>query len=271
MLIVLILWSGIYLIWNGAYRGKPYDFRQLLDYPVKMHLWYLYVLVGIYLILPFLQSMFSRLPQSLYPYFFALWVGFLCINDLLFLNHIEVRYPVPMVGDACYLGYFVMGYIVKESLARLHLKTKGFVLLSALCLSVAIGETLFTTCNHGRHIEHFFEYRNVWIALGAILIFAAGLKNSSRQYSHKAKRVIDFISRHSFTLYLCHVLFLDVAKQELQLREISAFIGIPVFSLAVFGIALFASAAGDGMWDFVKGRLHGRSVESKKEKLQEAE
>ncbi len=250
----LILWSGIYLVWNAYYRGTEYSFRQILDRPVKLHLWYLYVLIGIYLVLPFLQSMFDHMPKSLYPYFALLWAGFLCVNELLEMLHVNVRYPVPIVGDACYLGYFVMGYLVKQNLEHVPLKAKSCGLLSAVCLFIAIGETFFASWSRGAHVEHFFEYRNIWIALGGVMLFTAVLKKSDRQYGDRVKAGIDFISRHSFTIYLCHVLFLDIVKLEMYPRKISAFVGIPVFVTGIFSAALLFSLVWDGVQKKIKDK-----------------
>lgn len=269
MLGALVLWSSIYLVWNNYYRGVGYDFHQILDRPVKLHLWYLYVLAGLYLILPFLQCMLSHMPKSLYSYFILLWLGCLCINEILFQLHIDVKYPVPMVGDSCYLGYFLMGYFLKNSLDQIPLRAGKCGLLSALCLLTAMGETLFVTWKKGIHNEHFFEYRNLWIALGAILLFVSVLKKKDRQYSHGVKRGLDMISRHSFTIYLCHVLFLDVMKLEMRPREISAFIGIPLFVLGIFAASFLFSVVWDGAWRKIKLCYNSRNLRTKEQEMQE--
>ena len=261
----LVLWSGIYLIWNYYYRDTEYDFRQLLDRPVKLHLWYLYVLIGIYLILPFLQSMISHISQSLYIYFTLLWFGFMIINELLFWQHMEVRYPVPMVGDACYLGYFVLGYFIKTALDHIPWRSITCGLLSAFCMAAAMVETLFATSKKGVHVEHFFEYRNIWIALGAILLFMAVLKNRTRQYSKRFQKIIDVISCHSFTIYLCHVLFLDIMKLELHPRRISAFVGIPLYVAGIFGAAFLFSLLWDGAWRKLKSYRQRAEMSGRRE------
>lgn len=52
-LIVLLVWSVIYMIWNAVYMKDPYQIKDLLYKPVEQHLWYLYAMIPIYLVLPF--------------------------------------------------------------------------------------------------------------------------------------------------------------------------------------------------------------------------
>ena len=56
-LIVLLVWSVIYMIWNAVYMKDPYQIKDLLYKPVEQHLWYLYAMIPIYLVLPFFQVM----------------------------------------------------------------------------------------------------------------------------------------------------------------------------------------------------------------------
>ena len=45
------------MIWNAVYMEDPYQIRDLLYKPVEQHLWYLYAMIPIYLVLPFFQVM----------------------------------------------------------------------------------------------------------------------------------------------------------------------------------------------------------------------
>ena len=49
-LIVLLVWSVIYMIWNAVYMKDPYQIKDLLYKPVEQHLWYLYAMIPIYLV-----------------------------------------------------------------------------------------------------------------------------------------------------------------------------------------------------------------------------
>ena len=53
------------------------------------------------------------MPKLLMKYFVILWFLFLTSNYVLALWDMEVTYQVPLVGSSCYLGYFIMGYLIK--------------------------------------------------------------------------------------------------------------------------------------------------------------
>lgn len=241
MLLTLLLWSGIYLVWNYFYRDRVYDFRLLLEEPVKKHLWYLYVLLGLYIVLPFLQTMFQNMQESLLCQFACLWFFFLAVEYVLALCKLDVTYPVPLVGTFCYVGYFALGYVIKCMKLHSLLTSRLCYVGAGVALAVTIVLTYALTVTRGEHYEKLFEYRNPLIAVAAGLIFYDVLKNEHRPYAEKTKRVLQFLAKHSFTIYLCHILFLDIVKLEFLPRSISAFVGIPLYCGFVFGGALLFS------------------------------
>ena len=54
---VLLVWSVIYYFFNVYYMHSKVNLKAVLFEPVEAHLWYLYALLPIYLVLPFFQIM----------------------------------------------------------------------------------------------------------------------------------------------------------------------------------------------------------------------
>lgn len=250
-LLSLVVWSAIYFIWNYFYRGRLYDFRLIFYEPVKAHLWFLYAIIGMYLVLPFLQNMFKSMQDILMRYFVTLWFLLLTVDYVLALCEIPVAYEIPLVGTSCYLGYFVLGYIVKGTIKKVPISTKTCYAGATFCLTAVIFFTYICTVLQDSHYDKLFQYRNILIAIASALIFYDALKNEHRPYKERTKRILSFLSRHSFTIYLCHVIFLDIVKLEFAPRSISAFIGIPLYTLFVFGCSLLFSI----LWQFLSNKL----------------
>lgn len=247
-LLSLLLWSGIYCIWNYFYRDRVYDFRLIFQEPVKKHLWFLYAIIGMYIVLPFLQNMFKNMQDILMRYFVAMWFFFLTVDYIIALLDLKIAYQIPLVGNSCYLGYFAMGYIVKRTIKKVPIDTKLCYGGAILSLTTVIVLTYICTTLQGEHYDRFFEYRNILIAIASSLIFYDALKNEHHPYKEKTKQVLRFLSKHSFTIYLCHVIFLDIVKLEFAPRSVSAFIGIPLYSVFVFGCSLLFSV----IWNMVQ-------------------
>lgn len=55
-LIALVVWSVVYYIWNRAFMKTEYDLKEILYVPTEPHLWYLYAMIPIYMVLPFFRS-----------------------------------------------------------------------------------------------------------------------------------------------------------------------------------------------------------------------
>ncbi len=254
-LCALIGWSGIYYVWNYFYRDRVYDVRLIFEEPVKAHLWFLYAILGMYLVLPFLQSMFKNMQDFLMRYFVAMWFVCLTLDYVIALSGLEIAYQIPLVGNSCYLGYFVMGYIVKGTIKKVPISTKTCYGGATLSLVAVMVLTYVCTVLTGEHYDKLFQYRNILIVIASSLIFYDALKNEHRPYKEKTKKVLKFLSRHSFTIYLCHVLFLDIVKLEFAPRSISAFIGIPVFTVLIFWASLLFSMVCHGVWNFLTDKI----------------
>lgn len=54
----LLFWSVVYYLFNIYYMGSDFELSEILAVPAEPHLWYLYAMIPIYLVLPFFQAMF---------------------------------------------------------------------------------------------------------------------------------------------------------------------------------------------------------------------
>ena len=55
-LVALVVWSAVYYLWNTYYMKTEVNLQEIFFVPAEAHLWYLYAMIPIYLVLPFLQK-----------------------------------------------------------------------------------------------------------------------------------------------------------------------------------------------------------------------
>lgn len=238
-MVTLLLWSGIYYIWNLLYRDRLYDLSMIIEEPVKKHLWFLYAIIGLYLMVPFIQTMVQNLSDALMLCFVFIWFAILSVEYVCSVIGVQVAYPVPLMGESCYFGYFVLGYIIKEKLSCIPLTRKMCIEGAFLAMAAVMIVTCLCSWFEKRHIDKMFENRNILVAIASALIFCAALQYEN--YSQQMKTILHFLSRHTFTIYLCHVIFIDIVKLEFAPRTMHAVWGIPCYTVFVLiGSLLFS-------------------------------
>ena len=256
-IVVLVFWSALYYFWNIVYWDDAYDFATIFEEPVKKHLWFLYAILGMYISLPFFQLLFKKMSQKLMEYFVMLWIFFLTLYYVLALADMEFTYTVPMVGNSSYLGYFVLGYIARSF-------SDNFNMGSRLCFGIAVvvglvnvALTCWGTFVTGEHEEIFFQYRNPLIAICSLGVFGGIIKHGSFSFSEAGKSLMSLISRHSFTIYLSHIVFLDIAKEEMEPLDLPGWLGIPLYTIGIFLVAFAFAVAADKAWKYLRQYMPG--------------
>ena len=117
-----LFWSVAYLLWSvEAYRNgtmRPLGIalsmlKAMYLGDVEIHLWFLYILIGIYLVVPILRVFVSAASRRDLTYFVVLW--FLA-TPLFELTQRIVGFPtaltLPVVTG--YVGYFMLGYLLAD-------------------------------------------------------------------------------------------------------------------------------------------------------------
>lgn len=254
-LMVLVFWSVLYYIWNIVFWDDRYDFATLFEEPVKKHLWFLYAILGMYIALPFFQLLFKKMSWRLTEYFVVLWVFFLTFYYVLALADMEFTYPVPMVGNSSYLGYFVMGYIIRYLSEENQLGSKLCFTIAIAAGIINIGLTCWGTWVSGSHEEIFFQYRNPLIAIYSLGIFAGIVEHGRIRFTEAQKTLMQMISRHSFTIYLSHIIFLDIVKEEMEPLDLPGWIGIPFYTIGIFLVTFAFAVAADNAWKHLRQYL----------------
>lgn len=231
------------------FRGQPGEWadmvRGLFHNPVTMAYWYLYALIPMYLISPFLRLMTERMTDRHWNYLIALWVlltiglntlrSFLVYDvQLILTEHWTLN--LNFIGG--YLGYFLLG----AWLDRLKDPPSRKVLLAvaALVLAVMVLGTRFDTYARWEYSDRFTNYlAGFTMALSVCLFLLA--KSLFSGWAPKGK-LLPLLAGNSFPVYLLHSLAIGVGKSLWQAR-----FGVPspqtvplhlVFFLAVSAICI---------------------------------
>ena len=245
ILIKTVVWSVIFIIWDFFYLAESYNFQLMFAVPVRVHFWFLYVMVGIYLTVPLWQKLVSGASKELVRYFSIVFISVLGLIFVLTALKMPSTYHIPLFGASAYAGYFIMGYIIRHYIDEIKIKKWICALIIAGCALATDVFTLGATLEEGSHIETFSDFKSVFIAVAAMTVFYLFMKMKEPKH----RKWITAISNHSFNIYMMHVFFLDIIQQNIDITKFTAWLGFPVFFVflisASFGFSwIFEKAKG---------------------------
>jgi len=230
----ILFWTLIYLVLlyiRNITLGEPttlsYFLLSLIKGQPYYHMWYLYMVWGLYLVTPFLRIIVKHASRS-DLIFFASLLMMLSIIASQFTNPHDQKFFLLMFPF--YLGYFVTGYII--STTKFNMRSIQIVgILSLLLILTILGEYYF--------LGHFVHNFSPTMILFAILLMIL-IK------SHHYKIPIDPTKRQklaSFSLgaYLIHPALLAIFRKfnyfGIPMQEY-LFITIPLLVIIITTISL---------------------------------
>ncbi|CAG1064913.1 O-acetyltransferase WecH [uncultured bacterium] len=252
-----IVWSFFYFLWRIYANGEELRLSSFIPMlfmePVYYHLWYMYLLMGLYLVAPFM-GLYMKNARRLHGwYYLALW--FAAASALPFVEawFNVTTYISSGTGNSIFkfIGYFALGWMLRDYELKTSRKVL-FLMLFAAGLSITAYGTYFTSIirNGGRFSGIFYEYFSFSVFMMAISIFLM-VKSMNLSFLQGnpgyAARALSFIAACVPGVYLVHAAFIAVAKRGMLGLELTPgmtdpFIGIPVFSFFVFIASLLTVA-----------------------------
>ena len=234
ILAAIAFYSSIAIIYRAT-MGLPIEkqLKYVATKPAFYHLWFLYALVGIYLIAMLVRVRETQLTTAL-AIGFAL---FFLLNPQAsyFFDQINItnRGTLALDGsDIYYLLYAIYGALLGRMRINGDDRETWFALgILVACSAATTILTLLHTQSSGEFDSRFYEYDFPFIFGAAVSAFALIQTAGSLAWT-PMQRTLSLIARLSLPIYGIHALVLDGARQ-LGLRDFdNALIDIPLSFIA---------------------------------------
>ncbi len=143
--IVLVIFSIFYYVLNNGLHNTLKEIktaiRTIIQKPSTNALWYMYIYIGIIIVLPFLQKMASILNEK--DVIVLIFISLIAVGIGLILGHvINVHiYDGFNLTLFCYpIGYLFSGYYINKYLSRnrIYFYTSLFIFFVSIFISVAL-------------------------------------------------------------------------------------------------------------------------------------
>ncbi len=195
-------------------------------------MWFVYTILGLYLIIPILRKWVKQSSQNEILFFLIIW-GISILKLLPFFGeniiNIELQY------FSGYIGFIVLGYYLSiiSPVKRRY---------AALCFLLGSAITIYGTHYYsvlGNTFTHaFYDYLKPNVILSAIGLFLL-FKGVSIPYKWIHRAFLS-ISKHSYGIYLIHILVLQkITAAGVYWDMYSPIVMIPFITALVFTISFF--------------------------------
>jgi surface polysaccharide O-acyltransferase-like enzyme len=236
-----VLWSLIYSFYEAWMHGVAFSWvgfgKEFLEGPTEYHLWFMYMILGLYLLSPLLRRFVRQASPAQKSLAVAAWFTFVVVNFVW----PEVGSYIPYNVLVGYGGFFMLGYILDKSSLFRH-KTGWLVAAAAAVIILDSGGSWYLNLQDiGVLNEKFYGGMTPVVALQTALAFLI-LRNKGQGWLSGRpllRRLTNYLSRESYNIYLIHPLVISVIAQGFlgfTLSEKtggSVLVGVPFFSAVV--------------------------------------
>ena len=239
-----VVWCVIYAIYFMATRGESVGDLALhiLHIPVNFgceigHLWYIYMLIGLYLVVPIISPWLERAGKRELEGYLALW------TLSTFLPYIHLAYP-EVLGEAFwndtpllyyftgFIGYFILGYYLRRygypsALLSWVLLVAGYAVTAGLfCARIDTVATI-------PELELSWRFCTVNVLMMSLGLFSLIGRLKLNGQSRGAQLLTD-ISVKSYGMYLAHIIVLNFYYDLIHPLAQAAYIAIPLIAVCTF-------------------------------------
>lgn len=177
------------------------------------HLWYLYVLIGLYLLLPFFRMITEKSTTKQLTYLLIVLLIFTSILPILGIWNISIGFNIPVA--TIYPLYFLFGYYVSKSDVNV---SKAVPIVGLIASTAALIALTYIRYNQNKDgLETFFSYSSILVVIQACSIFMLFAKKKEKKQSIIGKFFLSF-DKCSFGIYLVHMFFARTVLRYINLN-----------------------------------------------------
>lgn len=246
MITAFIFWSIflnlIYPVASNIVFGNPVDWENMISNIIlgPYHFWYIYMIIGIYLIIPFLRKITADEFLSKYFIILGFIFAFLLPTIQFFIGESILDGVLDKMSFHLTLGYsmlFVLGYYLNTH--EIHgIYAFLIYLFGILGMMITLANSYITSLRTGEAYG-YFNNLSVFLFFPIVALFVF-FKNTFRNisFSPKAKSMILLFSNCSFGVYLMQYFIMSLLMHfGFSAVMINPIVGAPIFTLTIFIIS----------------------------------
>lgn len=209
MFYIIVFFAMIYTLLDTVFAGSPIRVGTFIDGFLNAfrgnswaHMWYLYMLIGLYIMLPFYRMIVKESKSFDLKYLLGIYVVFLSLLPMVKMMNSHVEFYIHEL--TIYPFYLFCGYAIYEGKVKSSFRL-GFSLTALGTLAIV----LFTIVRwqYGiEQIEQLWGYSSIFVILQTMGIFMMATSARKKEPNFFGKFLVAF-DKASFGVYLIHIIF----------------------------------------------------------------
>lgn len=243
--IPLVFWSAFFYVFNHLYFGAElYSPLQMLIKPASTHLWFLYAMLGMYLVCPLISKIYINSGYSERMIFMAFWFFssslLPTINSYFGMTINAGLFQLTSIYG--YIGFFFVGAWIKDNQRDISVFSKVALLsiyvLGSLCTMMF---TEISSISSGKPNMLFYSYLSPFVIMSSVAAFYFFATFNTR--SKAVDWVGELFSRFSLGVYCVHTAFIGIIAKEFHIGgDVSpAIIWVPITVALTFSLSCVTS------------------------------
>lgn len=234
-----IVWSFVYIIYDMVADDKSVSdmLTSIISIPITPQegvLWYVYTLIGIYLLLPILSPWFKLSSNRQILFYLSIWSITLLFPYLKGWINLTTGETGILYYFSGYVGYFILGAILTRRYAEIK-AAKVSAIAILLCLIIPAPLKLF---NAEIDFYSMFWYLSMPVAIMCASWFIIARSWPRPSKSSRLYLITVKISSYTFGIYLCHILFRRIIFDSYIFNDLNIVLSTTASFLLMFGCSL---------------------------------
>jgi surface polysaccharide O-acyltransferase-like enzyme len=222
--IPFLIWLFIYMVY-GTFRGFGRERIDWLssDWLIRIltndasgsgHLWFVYMLLGLYLFTPIVSRWLTNAPKIEIEFFLGMWL----LANVCFLileKNIHIKPFFDFRYFTGFIGYFVGGAYLKKYPVQISLNNK---IIAFLLFMIGWVATMFLAEYFSKQAGKYADllgYHSPFVVMMSIGIVIFFQQNFDKPF---AEKFISEIDTSSYGIYLLHWLVMKILSREFQIN-----------------------------------------------------
>ena len=221
---LMILMEEIFINKNISLDLFKKVFMRLIEGDIWAHMWYLYLVLGLYLLTPVFTLITNNIKEKEYRIFLViLFIISILIPSLNKLLDIKIAFN--MISVSGYIFYYFYGYYLYH-----YDISKKYKIFNYIACVFALIYTIYRAINTNS-LDDVYSYTTLVPFLFASLTIIL-LKNKDIKYG----KIINNIGVCSLGIYIIHQVFINIIYKVIKFDMI---VGYPYIGLIIYFVIIF--------------------------------